>query len=725
MRTLIIDNYDSFTFNLFHYLAEVTGVRPVVIRNDEPGWTSADLLGFDNVVISPGPGRPDRPADFGVCADVIREGSRPLLGVCLGHQGICSVFGARIERAPEPVHGRQSPVLHEQVDILAGLPSPFAAVRYHSLMATRLTKELEAIGWTPDGVLMAVRHRRRPLWGVQFHPESICTAHGHRILANFVDLTRRWRSEHEHSPPRRHTTHAIGGKVTRTPPPQVRFPPIARPHLRVLHRSLPVDLPAEVVFDALYKDSEHSFWLDSGHSDTDNGRFSFMGDAAGPLARLATADVAAGQVTVRSATGVELVDGSFFEWIDADLAAHQVVPPDLPFDFALGWVGYLGYELKAHCGGSRAHRSPHPDAAMLFVDRAIAFDHIARVIHLLALSEDDDEQSQPWLTATAAALQRLAAQPRPPDPEPVGSNQVGPLTLRLDRSRYLELISTCQEQIAAGETYEVCLTNLVEAEAELDPWNTYRLLRRENPAPYGAFFRLDTLSVLGSSPERFLRVTADGRVESKPIKGTRPRGGSPVEDEWLRLDLGASEKDRAENLMIVDLVRHDLGTCAEVGSVRVERLFDVESYATVHQLVSTISAQLRSELSAVACIRASFPGGSMTGAPKVRTMAIIDELEAGPRGVYSGALGYFSLSGAADFSMVIRTLVLTPTLVEFGVGGAIIALSDPAAELGELAVKATPIVRLLGKSCLPGIVSEVATVTGAPCGKPPRTERPS
>ena len=194
---------------------------------------------------------------------------------------------------------------------------------------------------------------------------------------------------------------------------------------------------------------------------------------------------------------------------------------------------------------------------------------------------------------------------------------------------------------------------MLTADGEIDVWDAYRLLRRSNPVPFAALLRLGGIAVLSCSPERFLRVSTDGLVESKPIKGTRPRSRSITEDERLRRDLMSGVKDRAENLMIVDLVRHDLGRVAEVGSVHVGDLFQIESYSTVHQLVSTVRARLRSGSSAVACARAAFPGGSMTGAPKVRTMQIIDQLESGPRGVYSGALGYFSLSGAADLSIVI------------------------------------------------------------------------
>jgi para-aminobenzoate synthetase len=204
------------------------------------------------------------------------------------------------------------------------------------------------------------------------------------------------------------------------------------------------------------------------------------------------------------------------------------------------------------------------------------------------------------------------------------------------------------------------------------------------------------VSVLSSSPERLLRVSADGWAESRPIKGTRPRASSGPADDRLRIELAGSEKDRAENLMIVDLVRHDLGSCARVGSVEVPALYQVESFATVHQLVSTVRARLRPDSSAVACARAVFPGGSMTGAPKIRTMRILDALEGGARGVYSGALGYFSLTGAADLSVVIRTLVAGPDRTTFGVGGAIIALSEPGAEFEETAVKATAMLRLLG-----------------------------
>jgi para-aminobenzoate synthetase len=261
------------------------------------------------------------------------------------------------------------------------------------------------------------------------------------------------------------------------------------------------------------------------------------------------------------------------------------------------------------------------------------------------------------------------------------------MALRHDRTAYLDRIAAAMNEIRDGESYEVCLTNTVNAQMALDPRLTYSWLRSISPVPYSALLEFPDLAVLSASPERFLSIGSDRVVESKPIKGTRPRGSTPQEDEALRRELGSQEKDRAENLMIVDLIRNDLNTVCEVGSVQVPKLFHVETYAPVHQLVSTIRGTLRQEASAVACVRATFPGGSMTGAPKIRTMQIIDRLEEGPRGLYSGALGWFGLGGAADLNIVIRTLVITPDKVTFGVGGAVIALSDPVEEFEETVVK--------------------------------------
>ncbi|BDH05460.1 aminodeoxychorismate synthase component I [Streptomyces seoulensis] len=674
MRTLLIDNYDSFTYNLYQLLGEVNGRPPVVVRNGAD-WSALRLDEFDAIVVSPGPGRPDRERDFGISARAILDSGLPVLGVCLGHQGIAHLFGGTVALAPEPMHGRVSAVHHNGTDLFAGLPSPFDVVRYHSLAATELPAELEAVAWTGDGVIMGVRHVSRPIWGVQFHPESISSEYGRDLLRNFRRLA---------------LAHAATGAN--------------RSRYTVHTRRVALQPDTEAAYRALFAGDAHSFWLDSGAVIEGLSRFSFLGDGRGPLAEYVSYRVSDGGVTVRSPGRAddegEIVEQGFFEYLDEQIRTRAVPVPDgLPFEFNLGYVGYLGYELKAETGGQAVHKSATPDAAMLFTDRMLAVDHAEGVSHLLALSADgDDHDALRWLDETEARLRALPAGTGAHTPSRfTGTGMTDPdadglLRLRHGKDAYLDRVRQSLEEIRQGETYEVCLTNSVVMDVRIDPLTTYAHLRRLSPVPYGALLDFQGVAVLSASPERFVTVGTDRVTESKPIKGTRPRGATAAEDEELRRDLLSQEKDRAENLMIVDLIRNDLNSVSEVGSVHVPRLFHVETYAPVHQLVSTIRGTLRPEETAVTCVRAAFPGGSMTGAPKLRTMEIIDRLEEGPRGVYSGSLGWFALSGAADLNIVIRTLVATPDRVAFGVGGAIVALSDPEEEFEETVVKSRAMV---------------------------------
>ncbi len=677
MRTLLIDNYDSFTFNLFQMLAEAGGEEPLVIRNDELEWEEiAAELEFDNVVISPGPGSPEREADFGVCAAAIRHAEVPLLGVCLGHQGLCSAYGARIVHAPEAVHGRTSTVVRAETPLLDGLPSEFTAVRYHSLCVEQpLPPELEGIAWTLDGVLMGVAHRTRPQWGLQFHPESICTEHGRRILARFAELTA------ERARPR---AAAAGRARSRVP---AAADPAGDGPLRLLVERLDAAPDAECAFAGLYAESEHAFWLDSSMLDG-RARFSFMGDAAGPLAATIAYDVGSGELRVRAGGEERILRESIFDYLSREMRRLRHLSDELPFDFNCGFAGYLGYELKADCEGVAAHSSAMPDAFFLFADRMIAFDHLEGQTYLLALCRPGEpEEAERWLAATAARLAALPPISTPEWSERAGAGEPVEFDLARPRGRYLEEIEACKRLLVDGESYEICLTNKITAAASPEPFALYRTLRRVNPAPFSAYLRIGEAAVLSSSPERFLSIGRDRWAEAKPIKGTARRGAAPAEDVRLAERLRLDEKSRAENLMICDLLRNDLGRVCEVGTVHVPDLMHVESYETVHQLVSTVRGLIRPELEPPDCIRACFPGGSMTGAPKLRTMAIIDELEGEARGVYSGAIGYLGLSGGCDLSIVIRTVVLDGETTTIGVGGAIVMQSDGEEEFDEILLK--------------------------------------
>ena len=673
VRTLLIDNYDSFTYNLYSMLCEVNGVEPVVVRNDVD-WDSLDLTKFDNIVVSPGPGRPSTSHDLGISARAIVDSDLPILGVCLGHQAICHLLGGEVDLAPEPMHGRISEIVHDGVGLFDGIPSPYSVVRYHSLTALDLPDELEACAWTADGIVMAVRHRSRPMWGVQFHPESVSTEYGRELLSNFRDLTRS-------------ILHPFAAP-TRTP-------------YFLESQCIEGDFDTEQVFGELFATGPNSFWLDGSAAVEPDSRFTIMGDCSGPLAEYITYRVAERHVEVSRADGTtESVDSTFFDYLDRQLKARAVhARHDLPFAFALGYVGYLGYELKADVGGQLVHTAPTPDASMVFADRALVFDHESGCCYAMALVEEHgDPATATWFEGVVDALTSLreGAHSSQPQESPLLAPEFEQdLQLRHDREKYLGLIEQCLAEIRSGETYEVCLTNVASFPGPIDALDTYSYLREINPTPYSAYLGFTDLSISSASPERFLRIDADRVVESKPIKGTRPRGSTPEQDSMLRADLLGNEKDKAENLMIVDLVRNDLARVCVPGSVHVPKLFDVETYAPVHQLVSTVRGRLRDDASAVDCIGAAFPGGSMTGAPKIRTMAIIDKLEDGPRGVYSGAIGYFSLTGTADFSIVIRTIVSTEHEVTFGVGGAIVALSDPEEEFQETMVKAVSMRRAL------------------------------
>jgi para-aminobenzoate synthetase len=262
------------------------------------------------------------------------------------------------------------------------------------------------------------------------------------------------------------------------------------------------------------------------------------------------------------------------------------------------------------------------------------------------------------------------------------------LVPRRSSRRYREDVKACRRYLTAGHSYEICLTNTLETATGADPLELYRALRRVNPAPFASYLRFGDLAVLSSSPERFLSVDGDGLAEARPIKGTSRRGTTPAEDVLLADALRRGEKSRAENVTIVDLLRNDLGRVCEIGSVEVRELMAVESYETVHQLVSSISGRLRPDLGPLDAVRACFPPGSMTGAPKRRTMEIIDELEGAARGVYSGAIGWFACGGACDLSVAIRTIVLDGERASIGAGGAIVVDSDPDEELAEMLLKA-------------------------------------
>jgi para-aminobenzoate synthetase len=698
VSTLLIDNYDSYTYNIFHLLAAVSGEEPIVVHNDMVSWRALERWDFDAIVLSPGPGRPDRWHDFGVCSDILRSSEVPVLGICLGHQGLGQVLKGAVTTAPIAMHGRLSKVQHTGSGLFEGIPQGFSAVRYHSLAVTgSLGDEGRVTAWTgngadgdeeADGVVMGIEHAHRPLWGVQFHPESVATEHGYRLFENFYTLAAKRR------PPRSRRMNRPSA-----PPRLLRKRSAADPRVSLKVLTLEGELSTELLFERLFGKAEHAFWLDSSSAPTPLAQCSFMGTTMGPNRKVLEYDVEQGLVTSHRAGHSTVEHGSIFDVLDRELQARQIQSPSETTHGPLGgFVGYLGYECKADCGSSNVHHSDSPDAVLIFANRVVAVDHVHHRTNLLAVCDGDEQEADRWLTDTEALVREVIEAPAPVELQPahpVGNIKQVVFRCGRGREQYLADIARCQSALAAGESYEVCLTDQIHTDANPDPWELYRVLRRENPVPFAAYLKLGELSILSSSPERFLCVDRDRNVQARPIKGTARRSADPVRDEALRAELLRDEKTFAEHLMIVDLLRNDLGRVCEVDSVRVPQFMVVESYATVHHLISNITGTLDPARSPVDCVRACFPGGSMTGAPKLRTMELIDDIEREARGVYSGALGYFGLDGSVDLSIVIRTIVMrvggeaggTP-ITTIGAGGAIVMQSDPQDEFDEILLKA-------------------------------------
>ncbi|CDF39868.1 unnamed protein product [Chondrus crispus] len=757
-RLALIDNYDSYTHNLAHLVSLANGPPPTVIRADAYPTLSAltQALGnFDGYILSPGPGTPLNDNDFPQLERDILQGSTPMLGVCLGHQALCAAYGMEVGLSPAgPVHGGVSTVTRaptgHDCPLLTGLPHSFRAVRYHSLAASSChTHFLKPTAWTVDRaddgtihqILMAVRHRTKPLFGVQFHPESVSSEYGLRLVTNFVNIVRACRRPALAPCP--------------TPPVAPTLKPVTQGtanYRTLLHQVRYLSVSSEQLFVGLYGKESEAFWLDSSNavplgsgmsrcsspelppdpphncnggeetpsaaptSENDQekssrGRFSLMGACTGPLSETITYDVHKRLLNVRTSTGSSraLHDTTIFEYLQSCLSARYAPQhPDLPIDMNGGYVGFFGYELKKDTPGVKRneHESTLPDAWFLFADQVLVIDHEENSFYMVAVVPTDSKEhyitAYQWFNDVRSFLENPGDVEQPVNGlsafSPDRLDSVLQFVPERTRSSYLEDIRRCLFAIETGESYEVCLTNrlrtVLPGTTEADPLHIYRALRLINPAPYAAYLRLSSdVAVCCASPERFLQIDSTCVVTSKPIKGTLPRGRTLQEDEALRTMLQNSEKDRRENLMIVDLVRNDLSRTCAVGSVQVPRLMHVESYASVHQLVTTVTGVLNRPGDALKCIQAAYPMGSMTGAPKVRTMEIIDELENSPRGIYSGSIGYLSLSGAADLNVVIRTAVVNANQVEIGVGGAIIALSSPAAEYEELILKGGAIMR--------------------------------
>ena len=440
-------------------------------------------------------------------------------------------------------------------------------------------------------------------------------------------------------------------------------------------------------------------WLDSGGIPDERGRFSYL--CVAPFRRI---EARQGRVSVDGAA----VDGDPFTVLAAELTRWRQPAVAGPAPFLGGAVGFLGYELGTALEHlTTRHPAPPdvPDMAVGLYDLLLVFDRAQRRAWIVAsgLPETDLPARRARAERRIAALHARLAAASPPAPVPPPAPAHADPGWRPDLARqdYEARVRRVLDYIVAGDIYQANFTMAHRAPRPpgLDAADLHLALRAESPAPFGAFLACGPdLALASVSPERFLSLDPSGRVETRPIKGTRPRAADPAADAALRAALAESRKDRAENLMIVDLLRNDISRVAEIGSVRVPALCAVESFASVHHLVSVVEGRLCPGCGPVDLLRATFPGGSVTGAPKIRAMQIIDELEAARRGPYCGSIAWIGFDGTMDSNIVIRTLVVTRDAVVAQAGGGIVADSDPAAEYEEMLVKVAPLLRALARA---------------------------
>ena len=438
----------------------------------------------------------------------------------------------------------------------------------------------------------------------------------------------------------------------------------------------------------------YPFFLDSAARGFRSGRYSFLG--ANPFLVLKAHEQ---ELEIVERGKRRFILGNPFSELRRLLSRYRVGSEQMPVPFLAGAVGYLAYDLKdfiERLPKTAVTDLNFPDLYLAFYDSLIAYDHIESKAYISAV----DFSAEDARSAEANARRRLShlrafletlPPARPAQPEEF---RPAPLSSNFTEEEYWAAVSRVKEYIAAGDIYQVNLSQRFHTHISYSPYELYLRLRAINPAPFGAYLSFDNFAVASSSPERFLKVSGS-HIETRPIKGTRPRGQTKLSDEHLKKELYQSEKDNAELAMIVDLERNDLGRVCDYGSVRVSEARVLETFPTVHHLVATVEGELHPRYDLVGLLKATFPGGSITGAPKIRAMEIIDELEPTRRSVYTGAIGYIDFSGNMDLNIVIRTILIQGQEAYFQVGGGIVADSLPRAEYDETMDKARALIASL------------------------------
>ena len=466
-------------------------------------------------------------------------------------------------------------------------------------------------------------------------------------------------------------------------------------------------LAAPELFE-LIKDRPYSFFLDSGMDPQKLGRYSFLGSE--PFLVMSSRG---SEITLIRGQEHKVQRGNPFDAMGKLLEIYKLDHCPAPIPFLGGAVGYFSYDLRhfiERLPSTAIDDLKLPESYFAFYDTIVAFDHLEGRAYLVATGFPEIEEGRrlrrarmrleemkSWLYATSSSQEASpirSGRSGEDEFQPAQESSEIMLKSNFTPEEYMKAVNRVREYIAAGDVFQVNLSQRFEADLKIPPYELYKRLRAVNPAPFASYLNFSGIAIVSASPERFLKVQSD-LVETRPIKGTRPRGRDSVEDEHLAHELIHSMKARAENVMIVDLERNDLGRVCYYGTVKVTELAILETFPTVFHLTSTVVGRLRRGKSNIDLLKATFPGGSITGAPKVRAMEIIDELEPTKRSIYTGSIGYLSFNEDMDINIVIRTFLIKEGKAYFQVGGGIIYDSDPEAEYMETLDKAKALIQAL------------------------------
>lgn len=825
-KILFIDAYDSFSNNITSQLTTLLGVDVFVLPIDSPISREdfrREIRHYEAVVCGPGPGSPENEADVGLMRwlwTLDQHDQVPVLGVCLGFQSLVLACGGGIRRLRRGLHGMVRPIQHRSDDVCTGNEGDifngvrnFKATLYHSLCADvgqdsvvnwetekwnrpASIPDIIPLAWVEENrtgtyrterILMALRHRRKPFWGLQYHPESVCTdEEGNRVMRNWFAQALRWNFETRrvvsadcrNIVARRATRQSLLQDVESTSSTEFNDP--AREQLfdaltcqdyesRTL--CLPDNISVPDIAEILNSTGTDHLILDSANGDQPppqtgvdvRGMFSIIAVDVDQCMKIKhhTGDGFITIINGSDQTASQTIPLSWGQTVwqfvaefhelrkgDLEMSSRGNLPDENGVPFLGGFVGYITYEqglgdINVPLRQDRGH--DRPDVCLAWVTKSIVVDHQKRLLHMQSLGGD-----LLWIDKVSEDLRNFSSRYRRPGLDGVSSDLLKMQTKiqKPLQAKYEAKVRMCQEYIAAGESYELCLTDQTRISRTTSPrqdgqpatlpdpvlqelpshikntlanssWHLYRTLRSRNPAPFASYIRLGGATLVSSSPERFLQYDRSGLCSMKPMKGTVKKSSEPGDGHPTTLAEAEAilhiPKEEAENLMIVDLVRHDLHGVCGAGMVTVPELLKVEEYQTVYTMITTVQGQLpgtqkqpwpkegvqRSKYSGLDVLSASLPPGSMTGAPKKRSCEILQHIEDGKeRSLYSGVVGYMCVTGRGDWSVTIRSMFKwddeTETVGDMadekevwhiGAGGAVTILSTPEGEREEMFVK--------------------------------------